>query len=64
MTLWLKVTDDEYELPLIVADTCEELAQKCGLKVNSIYKHIWRHKVGENKKERAIYQKVEVEWDE
>lgn len=37
MTLWLKVTSDEYELPLIVEDSVEKLAKKCGVSVNSIY---------------------------
>ena len=28
--LWLLVEADEYELPLVVADTAGELAEKCG----------------------------------
>lgn len=28
--LWLLVEADEYELPLVVADTARELAEKCG----------------------------------
>lgn len=32
MTLWLKVTNDKYELPLAVADTKKELAKMLGLK--------------------------------
>lgn len=27
---WLLVEADEYELPLVVADTARELAEKCG----------------------------------
>ena len=30
MDVWLYVTRDEYELPLIVADTSAELARKLG----------------------------------
>ena len=28
--LWLAVEADQYELPLVVADTARELAEKCG----------------------------------
>ena len=34
--LWLKVTKDEYELPLIVADTSTELALRLGLSKTSV----------------------------
>ena len=27
MTLWLEVTQDDYELPVAVADSCTELAK-------------------------------------
>lgn len=30
--IWMLVTDDEYELPIVTADTAEELAKKMGLK--------------------------------
>ena len=38
MTLWLKVTNDKYELPLAVSDTKKELAEMLGLKRISIRK--------------------------
>ena len=31
ITIWMKVTDDKYELPVAVADTAEELARIVGL---------------------------------
>ena len=36
--VYMKVTRDEYELPVAVADTVVELAKICGVKVNSISK--------------------------
>ena len=33
---WLAVSADEYELPLVVADTAEELGKKYGLNKNAI----------------------------
>lgn len=35
MVLWMKVSNDEYELPEIVADTSCELSRLCGLKSKS-----------------------------
>jgi ribosomal protein L7Ae-like RNA K-turn-binding protein len=34
--LWLAVTPDEYELPLIVADSAAELGRKCGISKSTI----------------------------
>lgn len=37
MNIWIKVTNDKYELPVAVADSAEELAQLCGVKTNNIH---------------------------
>lgn len=55
MILWLKVTKDEYQLPLAVADTAAELARMTGVKPDSLYS-MRSHGVKE-------YIKVEVEDD-
>jgi hypothetical protein len=34
--LWLAVTPDEYELPICVEDTAQELANRFGVKKNTI----------------------------
>ncbi len=56
MTLYMKVTNDEYELPLIVEDSPTRLAERLGLKVNSVTSMI--------SKKRNGYVKVEVEDEE
>lgn len=56
--LWLRVTNDEYELPINIADTCYELAVMCGVKENAIYSAI-SHAKKENY--RCKYVKVKVE---
>lgn len=38
--LWVAVSRDKYELPIAVADTIEELAEMCGVKVNTIRSYI------------------------
>lgn len=38
MTLFMKVTHDEYELPVAVADSKKELARMVGRDVSGIYR--------------------------
>ena len=42
--LWLKVTQDEYELPLVVARSADELAKMCGVGKEVIFRWINRQK--------------------
>ncbi len=44
--LWLKVSSDQYELPLAVADSAVELATLCGVTVNTIYAQMSRVRAG------------------
>ena len=44
MTLWLKVTHDEYELPVAVADNSSQLAILLGIKRNSIFSSMYSNK--------------------
>jgi len=34
--LWIMVEADEYELPLVIADTARELAEKCGTTTGNV----------------------------
>lgn len=56
MTLYMKVTNDEYELPVAVADTGRELADMVGTTRGVIFSAI--------SKGYKTYQKVEVEDDD
>ena len=47
--LYLQVTDDEYELPIIVADTVHDLARKAGVDVSTVRSSLWRHETGKLK---------------
>ena len=62
MTLWLEVTQDDFELPLIVAHSAQELADKTGTNVNNIHKCVSRLKKGEIHRGRFV--KVEISNDE
>lgn len=56
MTLWMKVTSDEYELPLVVEDSAYKLAAKLGVWPSCVF-----HSV---KRPNGSYKKIEVEDDE
>ena len=61
MTLYMKVSNDKYELPEIIARTTIELAEKCGVKsqtVRSAMSHAKKHGWP------CQYVRVEVEDDE
>jgi hypothetical protein len=53
MKLYMKVTTDKYELPLIVEDSPTRLAERRGLKVHSVTSMV--------SKNRSGFVKVEVE---
>ena len=64
MELWLKVTADEYELPLAVADSCPELAAILGIDRSTIFRSAQKYeKQGRGGKRRYIYRRVKVEGD-
>lgn len=52
--LWLLVTKDKYELPILVADTANELAKMTGTTKNNVVSQISRG----NKK--SMYRRVRV----
>lgn len=62
MVLYLKVTNDKYELPVAVADSAAELARMVGVKAQSVQACICgcRIRAGTN----YGYYKIEVEDDE
>lgn len=46
MNIWMKVTCDEYALPLAIADTASELAKICGTTPNSVVSTVSHYKQG------------------
>lgn len=57
-TLYIKVTNDRYELPMAVAESGQELARLCGVTANTIYSQMSHAKA---KGRWCSYRKVEVE---
>lgn len=57
--LYLKVTQDKYELPLFVSEGAKELAEHEGVKVNTIYSSISHYERGDTK--NAPYRRVRLE---
>lgn len=46
MKIWMKVTQDEFELPLAVANTSYELAKICGTTANNVRSTVAKGKSG------------------
>lgn len=61
-TIWLRVTADDIELPLAVADSAAELARMCGCSQNNIYSTISQKNLGKIK--HGQFKRVEIEEDE
>lgn len=59
--IWMKVTNDEYEFPLVIADSAQELADKLGITKNSIHASMTRYRKGER---YSPYRVVELEEEE
>ena len=60
MKIYMRVTEDEYELPIAVADSQTELAQMVGVSRNSIASALSHSR---RDKSRSIYKEVEVDDD-
>lgn len=59
--IWMLVTTDEFELPLVVADSAGELARILGTVPDSIYSNVHHCRAAGY---RCKYVKVEVEDEE
>ena len=61
MTIWMSVSRDKYEHPVCVADSIEELAELCGVKVSSIRSYM-SHTKKNGKRCKYVAIEVEDEW--
>lgn len=67
MKIWLAVTQDEYQLPIAVADTAQELAEIMGVKRITIISSVSRGRREIRKTNRGVRRKyfcVDVKNDE
>lgn len=62
--VWMKVTNDEYSLPLAVADTSRELSLICGADLNVIRSTAAHHKRGKLKNPSYICVEIKEGDDE
>lgn len=61
MYLWLRVSNDKYEFPEVIASSVAELASKVGVKTESIYSSMSHAK---HDGTATPYRKVYIEDDE
>ena len=59
MTIWMKVTLYEYEFPLLVCDSIKTLADKSGVKIDTIRSKISKYEHGLIP--RTQYRKVVID---
>lgn len=64
MMLYLAVTNDEYELPVAVADSKSELARMTGIATSNQIRIMKRMKVGKAYRGRFLVYEVEVDCEE
>lgn len=58
MTIWMKVTDDKYELPVMVAESQMELASMLGISPNTIASSMSHHRATGG---YTPYRRIEIE---
>lgn len=58
--LWIKVSNDEYEHIVAMADTASELARMCNTTTNAVLSAISHAKSGRNRG-RSQYRRVEID---
>ena len=61
LVVWLLVSEDEYELPLAVADSRNELAKIVGVKPKDISECISKYHKRKNHHRPCRYVRVEIE---
>lgn len=54
MKIYMEITQDEYQLPLKVADSPVELAKICGITTRTVYNYLYLTKKGVIKNPRYI----------
>lgn len=59
--LWLQVSDDEYEWPLLICDSLEELAEVTGITESTIRTSVFRVEKGKQKFSR--YRRVPKDYE-
>ena len=61
MKLYLEVTRDKYELPLVVTDSPSKLAKICGVRPNTVCSSCSLHQSGIYKRTRFVSVEVDDE---
>ena len=59
MKVWMRITNDEYQLPVAVADTASQLARMCGTNANAIRSAVSHVRSG--RKKFCTYIVVEID---
>lgn len=61
MYVWMEVTRDKYELPIVIADTARDLSRKCGATISTIKSSASRAHTGNHKGRVCPYRSILIE---
>lgn len=61
MYVWMEISQDEYELPLAIAENAQELAKKCGASLSTVKSSASRAKHGKQDHGFCRFLQVELE---
>lgn len=59
--IYMEVTQDEYELPIRIADSPRQLSRMCGVSVDVIYQAVSHWKKGDTARLRFVMVEVDEE---
>lgn len=57
--IYMLVTEDKYELPILTATSASELAKLCGVSKNTVITATWRRDNGITEKSKYVRVKLE-----
>ena len=61
MVVWMEVSADKYELPVVMADSAKELAKMCGKRESTIRTSASRYNRGKEKGRFCRYRSIKFE---
>lgn len=61
MVVWMEISRDKYELPLIVAFSARELADACGVKLSTVKTSASKYNTGRYENRFCRFRSVKIE---
>lgn len=59
--LYMAVTGDEYELPIVVAETAREISESLGVDIHNVYNSLRGQRDGKTERAKIRYRRIALE---